>query len=277
MSEKQHYRSIFISDVHLGTRDAKIAYLHDFLSKTECDNLYLVGDIFDLWKLKKGWHWPALNNELLALVFRKAKAGTRVTYIPGNHDEMFRDYTGSDYNGVRLEQEAIHECADGRRYLVIHGDEFDCIMRHNKWLAHIGDGAYELLLWLNHWFNAARRRLGFNYWSLSAFLKHQAKSAVNFIGDFEKLVCHEAGRRGVTGIICGHIHHAAMRNIDGYEYKNTGDWVESCTALVESHEGSFRILHWSEHNTTVLEESPAGSSGDAPLPDAETAPAREAA
>ncbi|MGM0595083.1 MAG: UDP-2,3-diacylglucosamine diphosphatase, partial [Pseudomonadota bacterium] len=171
MSDRLYYRSIFISDVHLGTRDAKTRYLLDFLDHIECDHLYLVGDIFDLWKLKKGWHWPPINNELLTLVLRMARNDTRVTYIPGNHDEMFRDYVGSDYNGVRLEAEAIHEAADGRRYLVLHGDEFDGIMRHNQWLAHLGDGAYDLLLWLNHWFNVARRRFGLNYWSLSAFLK----------------------------------------------------------------------------------------------------------
>ena len=262
MNNTLHYRSIFISDVHLGTRDAKTTFLFDFLSRSKCDHLYLVGDIFDLWKLKKGWHWPAINNELLGLVFRMAQNGTQVTYIPGNHDEMFRDYTGSDYNGVRLEHEAIHETADGRRFLVIHGDEFDCIMRHNKWLAYVGDGAYELLLWLNHWFNAARRKLGFNYWSLSAFLKHQTKSAVNFIGNFEKLVCHEAERRGVTGIICGHIHHATMRNIDGYEYKNTGDWVESCTALVEDNAGNFQVLHWTEQSTTLLDEQQVPARSD---------------
>jgi len=254
MNDTLRYRSIFISDVHLGTRDAKTQYLYDFLSRSECEHLYLVGDIFDLWKLKKGWHWPPINNELLSLVFNMARNGTRVTYVPGNHDEMFRDYTGSDYNGVQVEREAIHEGADGRRFLVIHGDEFDCIMRHNKWLAYVGDGAYEFLLWLNHWFNAARRRLGFNYWSLSAFLKQQTKSAVNFIGNFEKLVCHEAERREVNGVICGHIHHATMRKIDGYDYKNTGDWVESCTALVEDSRGHFEILHWSEQRATVQTE-----------------------
>ncbi len=254
MTSKRHYRSIFISDVHLGTRDAKTAFLKDFLQQSQCDHLYLVGDIFDLWKLKRGWHWPQLNNEILRLVFRMARNGTRVTYIPGNHDEMFRDYTGNTFNGVLVENEAIHTSANGRSYLVIHGDEFDCIMRHNRWLAHIGDGAYDFLLWLNHWFNKARRRLGLGYWSLSAFLKKQTKSAVNFIGDFEKLVCHEAERRSVTGIICGHIHHAVMREIDGVEYKNTGDWVESCTALAEHHDGSFELLHWTEQSVILMRE-----------------------
>ncbi len=255
MVTKQRYHSIFISDIHLGTRDAKTAFLKNFLERIECDHLYLAGDIFDLWKLKKGWHWPQINNEILRLVFRMVRSGTRVTYIPGNHDEMFRAYTGNRFNGVHVEKEAIHQGINGKRYLVIHGDEFDCIMRHNKWLAHIGDGAYDFLLWLNHWFNAARRRLGMDYWSLSAFLKQQTKSAVNFIGDFEKLVCHEAERRGVAGIICGHIHHAVMREMNGIEYKNTGDWVESCTALAEHHDGSFELLHWSEQPVSLMRET----------------------
>jgi UDP-2,3-diacylglucosamine pyrophosphatase LpxH len=260
MKTIQRYRTLFISDIHLGTRDAKTAYLKNFLENTECDQLYLVGDIFDLWKLKNGWHWPQINNDILRLVFHMASNGTRITYIPGNHDDMFRAYTGNCFNGVYVEREAIHHSANGRSYLVIHGDEFDCIMRHNKWLAYIGDGAYDFLLWLNHWFNAARRRLGFNYWSLSAFLKQQTKSAVNFIGNFEKLVCHEAERRDVTGIICGHIHHAVMQEIDGVEYKNSGDWVESCTALAEHDDGSFELLHWSEQSVILMREEHIGTA-----------------
>lgn len=266
MNNTLHYRSIFISDLHLGTRDAKTHYLLDFLQHTESDYLYLVGDIFDLWKLKKGWHWPPLNNELIALVFARARQGTRVVYIPGNHDEMLREYCGGYYNGVALERQATHQGADGRSYLVMHGDEFDCIVRHNKWLAHIGDGAYGMLLWLNRWFNLCRRRLGFGYWSLSAFLKQQTKSAVNFIGNFEEAICSEARRHQVDGVICGHIHHATMRELDGCAYKNSGDWVESCTALVEDHQGLFQVLHWSEQRTTLLDERSAGSDDPAPAP-----------
>ncbi len=274
MSQTLHYRSIFISDVHLGTRDAKIHYLLDFLQHTESDYLYLVGDIFDLWKLKKGWHWPPLNNELAALVFAKARQGTRVVYIPGNHDEMFRDYCGGNYNGVALERQALHQGADGRSYLVMHGDEFDCIVRHNKWLAHIGDGAYELLLWLNHWFNLGRRRFG--YWSLSAFLKQQTESAVNFIGNYEQAVCNEAQRHQVDGVICGHIHHATMRELEGCAYKNTGDWVESCTALVEDHQGLFQVLHWSEQSATLIDERLSRPNVEA-MPKSGTNPARRRA
>lgn len=277
MSNALHYRSIFISDVHLGTRDAKTHYLLDFLQHTESDYLYLVGDIFDLWKLKKGWYWPQLNNELVALVFAKARQGTKVVYIPGNHDEMFREYCGGHYNGVALERQAHHLGADGRSYLVMHGDEFDCIVRHNRWLAHIGDGAYDLLLWLNHWFNLGRRCLGFSYWSLSAFLKQQTKSAVNFIGNFEQAVCNEAQRHQVDGVICGHIHHATMRELDNCSYKNTGDWVESCTALVEDRQGLFQVLHWSEQSATLLDEHPSRLADEVPaIQTAKAAPRRAA-
>jgi UDP-2,3-diacylglucosamine pyrophosphatase LpxH len=254
MTSVLSYRSIFLSDIHLGTRDAKTQYLLDFLQHTECEYLYLVGDIFDLWKLKKGWHWPQINNELVAHVFAMARKGTKVIYIPGNHDEMFRDYCGGNYNGVLLQRDAEHTGANGRKYLVLHGDEFDYFMRHNKWLAHVGDKAYDFLLWLNHWFNMGRRRLGFGYWSLSAYLKHQTKNAVNFIGNYEKAVCSAAQHHNVDGVICGHIHHAAIEELDGCEYKNSGDWVESCTALVEDHEGAFQIIRWAEQSTTLLDE-----------------------
>lgn len=253
MSKEHYYRSIFISDVHLGTRDAKTNFLLDFLRQTECDYLYLVGDIFDLWKLKKGWYWPAEVNELIALVFAKANAGTKVTYIPGNHDEMLRDYCDAQYNGVLLQREAIHEGADGQRYLILHGDEFDCVVRNNKWLAHIGDGAYDLLLWINRWFNHTRHHLGFDYWSLSAFLKQQSKGAVNYIDRFEQAVCSEAARRQVHGVICGHIHHASQRDLAHCAYKNCGDWVENCTALVETEQGQFELRHWGTPNPHLKE------------------------
>jgi len=244
MSRPHHYRSIFISDVHLGTRDAKAESLLAFLQHSDCDYLYLVGDIFDLWKLKKGWYWPSTVNELIALVFAKARAGTTVTYIPGNHDEMLRDYCGGLYNGISLQREALHTAADGKRFLVLHGDEFDCVVRNNKWLAHIGDGAYDLLLWVNRWFNHTRHHLGFEYWSLAAFLKQQTKGALNYIERFEQSVCSEAVRRQVDGVICGHIHHSRQRELEGCAYKNCGDWVESCTALVEDGQGRFEVLHW---------------------------------
>ncbi len=254
MSHTSHYRSIFISDIHLGTRDAKVDYLLDFLKQTDSDYLYLVGDIFDLWKLKKGWYWPAANNELIAQIFAKAKRGTKVTYIPGNHDDMLRDYCDINYNGVELKLQAQHTTADGREFLVIHGDEFDTIMRQRKHLVYIGDRAYDLLLRVNRWFNLGRRRLGFNYWSLSAYLKHQARNAFKFIDIFEQVICDEAQHHHVDGIICGHIHHAAIRRQDGCEYRNTGDWVENCTALVEDQGGKFKVIRWMEQSEILHQE-----------------------
>jgi len=248
------YRAIFLSDIHLGTRDAKTEFLLDFLKHTDSEYLYLVGDIIDLWKVRSGWYWTPQMSEVVQLVRDKAKRGTRVMYIPGNHDEMLRDYTGSYVDGVHLAENAIHETACGRRFLVTHGDEFDCIVTHNKWLAYIGSGTYDLLLRINHHYNYLRRKLGFRYWSLSAYLKQKVKNAVQYIGNFEKIVAMEAERRQVDGLICGHIHHAAMRNIDGYLYNNTGDWVESCTALVENHDGNLQILHWTEESALLLDE-----------------------
>ncbi len=265
MTEKLHYRAIWISDVHLGARDSKAEFLLDFLRHTDSDYLYLVGDIFDLWKLRS-WYWPQIKNEILQQVFEKAKRGTRVVYVPGNHDEMLRDYCGTFYNGVHIEREAFHETADGRRFLVIHGDEFDCVVKHNKWLASLGSEAYDALLRVNHWYNYIRRKLGFRYWSLSAFLKQQVKNAVNYITRFESAVAREAQRRGVDGLICGHIHHASMRRIGDYQYNNAGDWVESCTALVENPDGHLQVLHWTEESVLLLDERWAG--GDNPRSDA---------
>ncbi len=247
-----HYRAIWISDLHLGTRDAKSDYLLDFLANTETDYLYLVGDILDLWKLKS-WYWPEVNNRLVELVQAKAKGGTRVIYVPGNHDEKLRDFVGSFIGGVHIQINAIHESADGRRFLVLHGDEFDCVVMHNRWLAHIGDKGYEALLRLNHWYNVVRRRLGFSYWSLSAYIKNRVKEAVNYIGNFEQAVVAEAERHRVDGLICGHIHHASMRRIDGVSYNNCGDWVESCTALVEEESGELSIIHWTEQGAELLD------------------------
>ena len=256
MSQKSHYRSIFISDIHLGTRDAKVDHLLDFLKNNESDYLYLVGDIFDLWKLKKGWYWPPVNNELIAEVFARAKRGTRVIYIPGNHDDMFRDYCGSNYNGVELQLQARHTTADGREFLVMHGDEFDTIIRTRKYLVHVGDWAYDVLLRINRWFNMGRRKLGFGYWSLSAYLKDQARNAFKFIDTYEQVICDEAKHHQVDGIICGHIHHAAIKKQDGCEYRNTGDWVENSTALVEDQRGKFKVIRWMEMGETILDEQP---------------------
>jgi UDP-2,3-diacylglucosamine pyrophosphatase LpxH len=240
------YRSVFISDLHLGTRGCRSDFLADFLSRISCQHLYLVGDIIDGWRLRKSWYWDAGHDEVLRLILRHARMGSEVTYIPGNHDEMFRAWLplGLEIGGIRLRKEAAHQTADGKRLLVIHGDEFDSVVRYAKFLALLGDGAYTAALVVNRWFNAARRRLGYPYWSLSAWLKRQVKEAVKAIDRFETALAGEARRRGFDGVVCGHIHHAEMREVQGVLYLNDGDWVESCTALVEHHDGRLELIEW---------------------------------
>jgi len=252
---KLDYRTIWISDVHLGTRGCKDEYLLDFLRHVECERLYLVGDIIDLWKLKNGFYWPSLHNEIVRTVMAMAKRGVEVIYIPGNHDELFRGYVGASFNGIEIVARAIHETADRRRFLVLHGDEFDGVVCSSRWLAVLGSEAYDFLLVINRWFNHCRRILGFPYWSMSAYIKHRVKNAVNFIFEFEQALIHEARNHGLDGIICGHIHHAAIHEVDhGITYSNCGDWVESCTALVENHAGNLSIIRWAEESTQLLED-----------------------
>ncbi len=240
------YRTIWISDIHLGTRGCQADYLLDFLRCSESDYLYLVGDIVDGWRLKKSWYWAQSHNDVVQKLLRKARKGTRVIYVPGNHDEALRDYAGVHFGGVFVTPEIVHVTADGRRLLVMHGDQFDGVIRYAKWLAYLGDRAYNLAIAANHWFNLARRQLGFGYWSLSAYLKNKVKNAVQFIDNFEAAVAAEARRRRVDGVVCGHIHKAEIRTIDGVLYCNDGDWVESCTALVEHLDGRLEIVHWAE-------------------------------
>ncbi|UEM05361.1 UDP-2,3-diacylglucosamine diphosphatase [Skermanella rosea] len=240
----RHYRSIWISDVHLGTRGCQADLLLDFLRCHESEYLYLVGDIVDGWRLKRSWYWPQAHNDVVQKLLRRARKGAKVFYIPGNHDEAFREYIGLNFGGVAVVEDAVHTTADGRRLLVIHGDQFDAVVKYAKWLAHLGDGAYTALLGINTWFNYVRRKLGFTYWSLSAYLKHRVKNAVEYIGDYEKALAEEARRRNVDGVICGHIHSAEMRPMEGVLYCNDGDWVESCTALVEHESGELEIINW---------------------------------
>ncbi|UTW56041.1 UDP-2,3-diacylglucosamine diphosphatase [Kordiimonas sp. SCSIO 12610] len=242
----QHYHAVFISDTHLGTRAARADLLLDFLKSITCDKLFLVGDIIDGWQLKSKWYWDTAHNDVIRRVLKMAKQGTEVIYIPGNHDEGFRGFEGYNMAGVSLAYEMIYEAKDGKRYWVLHGDKFDGVVKYAKWLAHLGDHAYVFLLRLNTGVNAIRRRLGYQYWSLSAYLKHKVKNAVEYIGKYEEAVALEAKRKGVDGVICGHIHHAEIRDFDGTVYMNDGDWVESCTALVEHETGEFEILHWAE-------------------------------
>ncbi len=247
---RHRYRSVFISDLHLGTRGCRSDFLVDFLRRVHCENLYLVGDIIDGWRLRKSWYWDADCDEVLRLILRHARGGAEVTYIPGNHDEMFRQWLplGLEIAGIRLRKEAVHTTADDRRLLVTHGDEFDSVVRYAKFLALLGDWAYTAALSLNTWFNAVRRRLGLPYWSLSQWLKRQVKEAVKAIDRFESALANEARRRGFDGVVCGHIHHAEMRDVNGVLYINDGDWVESCTALVEHHDGRLELVDWAALN-----------------------------
>lgn len=243
---RRRYRTIWISDVHLGTRGCNARMLIDFLDHADCDTLYLVGDVIDGWRLKKRFYWPERHNAIVRRVMKRAKHGTRVVYVPGNHDEMFRQFAGTSFGGVEIRRKAIHVTADGRRLLVLHGDEFDAIVLAHRWLAFLGDAAYTLLLQLNLVVNAVRRRLDLPYWSLSRHAKHKVKNAVAFVSRFEEAVAHEAARLGVDGVVCGHIHTAEERRFGDVAYYNDGDWVESCTALVEHRDGRMEILHWAE-------------------------------
>ena len=216
----------------------------DFLRATESETLYLVGDILDGWQLKKSWYWPQAHNDVLQKILRKARKGTRIFIIPGNHDEFLRQFCKHDFGRITLTAQAIHELADGRKLLVLHGDQFDSVIKFAPWLAYIGDEAYEFTLSLNRLFNQVRTKLGLSYWSISAYLKNKVKNAVSFISAYENVVILAARRHHVQGVVCGHIHHAEIREIDGVLYCNDGDWVESCTALVEHLDGRLEILRW---------------------------------
>ena len=238
------HRTIWISDIHLGTAGCKADFLLDFLRWNDSDTRYLVGDIIDGWQLKKGWTWRQSHNDVVQKILRKARKGTHVIYIPGNHDEFARGYVDHAFGGIDVVYEAVHVTADGRRLLVTHGDLFDGVIRHAKWLAALGDTLYTSVLALNHSVNRARVRLGFGYWSLSQYLKHKVKNAVGFIADYEHALIGEARRRGFDGVVCGHIHKAEIRMIDDILYCNDGDWVESLTALVEDHAGRLALVEW---------------------------------
>lgn len=248
-------RTVWISDVHLGFRGCSAELLLDFLHSTECDELYLVGDIVDVWNMKRGLYWPQTHNNVIRTILGKAKHGTRVVFVPGNHGEVFRDHAGTQFGNVEIVESAVHETRDGRRLLIVHGDEFDSVVTCHPWLAKLGNHAYDWLLASNRWLNIVRRRCGMGYWSLAGFLKYKVKNAVNYIGGFEEAVAREARRRSVDGVVCGHIHRAEIRDIDGIAYHNCGDWVESNTALVERFDGSIELVHW----THALQEALVGT------------------
>ncbi|TPE59186.1 UDP-2,3-diacylglucosamine diphosphatase [Sandaracinobacter neustonicus] len=252
---KLKFRTVFISDTHLGTSGCNAELLFDFLKSIECETLYLVGDIIDGWRLKRGWFWPTRHNDVVRRVLKMAKKGTRVVYVPGNHDEVLRDFIGLGFGDIEIRPEAVHITADGRKLLVLHGDEFDGVVLYHRWLAFAGDHAYVALLKLNIGFNWCRRQFNLPYWSLSAHMKKRVKNAVEFICRYEEAVAHAAKERGADGVVCGHIHSAEIRQFGDITYYNDGDWVESCTALVEHADGHMEILDWAER---VRAEANAG-------------------
>ena len=262
------YRTVFISDCHLGTRGCRSDFLADFLARVHCEKLFLVGDIIDGWRLRKSWYWDRSHDAVLRSILRHAGNGTEVIYIPGNHDEMFRAWLPIDLRiaGVSLMQEATHVTADGRRLLVTHGDAFDSVVRYAKFLALLGDWAYTVSLEVNRVFNVVRRKLGYSYWSLSAWLKRQVKEAVKAIDRFETALTTEAKHRGFDGVVCGHIHHAEMRMVNGVLYCNDGDWVESCTALVEHEDGRLELIDWAALNGLSFQTPQSARHDRVPAP-----------
>jgi UDP-2,3-diacylglucosamine pyrophosphatase LpxH len=239
-----HYRAIWISDVHLGTSGCQANYLLDFLKHNEADTYYLVGDIIDGWRLKKSIYWPQTHNDVVQKLLRKARKGANVYFIPGNHDESARQYIGMSFGDIQVVEEVIHTTVDGKKLWVTHGDLFDSVMQYAKWLAYVGDNLYSLILYINRYFNLVRIKMGLQYWSLSQYLKHQVKNAVSYIADFEHIMAREARMRNCDGVVCGHIHKAEIREIDGLIYCNDGDWVESLSALVETTEGELKLVFW---------------------------------
>jgi len=271
MEPTTRYRTIWISDVHLGIRESKAEFLLDFLRHHEAEQYYLVGDIFDGWALQRSWYWPASHNDVVQALLDKAKRGT-MTYVPGNHDEAARRFPGLRLGGITIRTHATHITADGRRFLILHGDEFDGVIRHARWLSVLGAWAYVGILKLNRHVNRVRRWMQLPYWSLSAYLKHRTKRAVQFIADFENAVAQRAKTKDVDGVICGHIHHPEMRTIDGVQYVNIGDFVESCTALVEHHDGHLEIVRWvpssrGTQEALVSEPTVSGDSHPSDVPE----------
>ena len=253
----QRFRTIFISDIHLGTPGCQALALMDFLRTHPSDTLYLVGDIIDGWQLRRRWYWPQAHNDVVQKLLRRVRKGCRVIYVPGNHDEFARDFIGHHFGGIEVVQEAVHVTADGRSLWIIHGDYFDAVVQCAKWLAYLGDNLYEFTLRMNRHLNSLRGRLGLPYWSLSAYLKQKVKTALNYVTDFEEAVANEAKKRGHDGVLCGHLHRAEMRMINGVLYCNDGDWVESRTALVEHYDGRLEILHWEPSHEVQRTSQPA--------------------
>jgi UDP-2,3-diacylglucosamine pyrophosphatase LpxH len=254
---KTFYRSVWISDAHLCTGDSQAETLYQFLDSIRVDYLYLVGDMLDVWALRKKWYWPKQYNEVLHKLLKRSRKGAKVIYIPGNHDEFFRHFVGYRFGEVEIASHAYHETVDGRRFLVLHGDEFDTIVRYRAWLSHLGSWAYRYLIMINKVVNFVRRSLGGSYWSLSGAIKRRVQQAVRHLNNFEDLLMQEARRQKVDGVICGHTHQAQFREFEGIEYWNTGDWVESCTAVVEREDGQLELISWQEEYLKLQQQADA--------------------
>ncbi len=249
-------RSIWISDVHLGYSGCRAENLLEFLRQMRCENLFLVGDIVDFWSLKKRQYWPQSHNDVVRSILGKAKHDTRVVFIPGNHDEALRDYDGLRLGNIEVHDELIYETRDGRRFLIMHGDQFDSAVMISPLLSLVGSKLYDGLMLVNRWVNSVRRILGRDYWSLAAALKYRVKKAVSYIERFERAVAKEATARNVDGLICGHIHRPEINMLDDKVYLNSGDWIESCTALIENHDGSIELVHYAD-SAQILKSLPA--------------------
>ncbi|MGA0910476.1 MAG: UDP-2,3-diacylglucosamine diphosphatase [Betaproteobacteria bacterium] len=262
-----HYRSVFISDIHLGTKGCQADALLDFLKNHTSDYLYLVGDIVDGWQLKRRWYWPQAHNDVVQKLLRKARKGCQVIFVPGNHDEFARPFAELALGDIKIKKEAVHTLLNGRRMWVIHGDEFDAVVQCAKWLAYLGDSAYTAALACNRWLNLARQKLGMPYWSLSAFLKLKVKRAVSYVNHYEQAVAQSAKRKGYDGVICGHIHHAEIRTVDGVLYCNDGDWVESLTAIAEGMDGKLHIIRWATAAKPYATRDDAVESQDEEAPE----------
>ena len=250
------YRTVWVSDIHLGSKASRAEYLIDFLKSTECEKLYLVGDIIDFWSMKKTMFWPQSHNNVVRAILNKAKHGTEVIYIPGNHDMLLRDHVGMSFGNVTIKLHDTHETLNGKRLLVTHGDEFDQVVKSNKIKAFFGNYAYEFLIWLNRLVNGVRKYLNMPYWSFATYLKHKSKNAVEYIHRFEQAVAYEVKKRKVDGLVCGHLHRAEVENIDGVLYCNDGDWVENCTALVEKYDATLQLIHWADDKHALKKIDP---------------------
>jgi UDP-2,3-diacylglucosamine pyrophosphatase LpxH len=254
-------RTLFISDVHLGTRACQAERLLEFLREHPSERTYLIGDIVDFWAMHRGVCWTPAQNTVVQKLLRRARHGERIVFIPGNHDEALRDYLGMSFGDIQVQGEAIHETADGRRLLLVHGDAFDQVTRYHRWVAVLGDVAYNLLVRVNLWLSWIRRTLGTaGYWSLAGFAKRKVKTALSFIFDFEEFAVRHARERGLDGVICGHIHWATIKQVEGLLYANCGDWVDSCSAIVEHLDGRLELIEWDGREAlTSPRETPANA------------------